>query len=145
MKESKTTNKKELLKELQELAKQLNDENILFLIQQAQTIIHNNNIVIQHKENQQITTTIKAQPFYVELNADKKSAILIIKGQRKIVVLEELRALIRLSHTKDSNKLFEYLKKERSDILKDGSIANANDPILKEMLNYINNHYKEKK
>lgn len=141
-----------LRKQLTALAKQLDTEGLLFLIEQANSIKYNMEaekanaaVASVHKEGKEQSGKNDHDAFSIEAEADKSSFIFVLRGNRKFFTREEMRELIAVTGTHDSEALYRYLQKERRDFLTDCSIRSAKDPILEVISATLQNKYKLKR
>jgi hypothetical protein len=154
--DKESSSRKDLIKNITNLLKDINEEGLLFLFRQAQVLIYNkkvdeHNAVI--KKGTKIS--IKKPPFSDKLSMEIKEAddnssfIFVINSSRKFFTLEEMRKLVKLCHDAGEEKegarrLLTWYKNNRVDVLVDVGIEASNDPALRTMYNYIIKHYKPK-
>ena len=146
--------KEDLLKELRKLIKDVPEEGLIFLIEQANKLVYNKRVedlnTIQAKINKKTgnkpkTTkkqAVKRCEISVERGAFNRSFILIIGPVRKTVTEDEMVKLVRICHiakNKDdgSLRLYNRLKHERDDILLDAGIGSKEDKCLTEIYKYL--------
>lgn len=146
--------KDEMLKELRKLIKDIPEEGLIFLIDQANKLVYNKRVedlnVLQAKRNKKSSSKSKAtkkQPIKrctisVERGSFNKSFILIIGNTRKSVTEDEMVKLVRICHIAEnaddaSARLYNRLKHERDDILLDAGIGSKNDKCLAEIYKYL--------
>lgn len=158
--------KKEALKEIRKLIKELNDENIIMNLRQLRVMIHNQEI---DKINQQIeqsnkklasiqekeinvggkTKTVKEYSTAVETTGSENVFVLILQGCRKMVQRQELRALVKICHSENTaasaaKRLHRWLSTQRSDILHEAGIQSAASAVYPKLYEYLRSHYKAK-
>ena len=146
--------KDELLKELRKLIKDIPEEGLIFLIEQANKLVYNKRVeelnALQAKINKKGASkskTSKKQPVQaggvsVERGSFNRGFILILGNTRKTVTEDEMVKLVRICHkavnAEDaSSRLYNRLKHERDDILLDAGIKSKNDKFLSEMSEYL--------
>lgn len=146
--------KDEMLKELRKLIKDIPEEGLIFLIEQANKLVYNKRVedlnVLQAKINKKSgskSKTHKKQPVQrctisVERGSFNRSFILIIGTTRKTVTEDEMVKLVRICHIAEnaedaSARLYNRLKHERDDILLDAGIGSKNDKCLAEIYKYL--------
>jgi len=146
--------KDELLKELRKLIKDIPEEGLIFLIEQANKLVYNKRVeelnAMQAKINKKSgskSKTTKKQPVQrctisVERGSFNRGFILIIGNTRKTVTEDEMVKLVRICHTAEnaedaSARLYNRLKHERDDILLDAGISSKNDKCLAEIYQYL--------
>lgn len=146
--------KEELQKELRKLIKDISEEGLIFLIEQANKLVYNKRVealnAMQSKINKKSgnrSKTTKKQPVQtctvaVERGSFNRGFILIIGSVRKTVTEDEMVKLVRICHNAEnaddaSARLYNRLKHERDDILLDAGINSKNDKCLTEMYKYL--------
>lgn len=153
----KSSIKDGLLKELATVAKELDEEGIGFLIDQANVLKYNKEVdrlnagmekrrqLISKSKEQQVTGKVGERTVDIQAAADKSSFILLINNSRKILTREELRTMVSIAHNGELAELFRWLKRERADILTDSAIKNKNDRALALISELLVSRYKVKK
>ena len=146
--------KEELLKEIRKLIKDIPEEGLIFLIEQANKLVYNKRVedinALQAKINKKSTKSSKKpkkQPVQrcsisIERGSFNRSFILIIGNTRKTVKEDEMVKLVRICHTAKnasdgSTRLYNRLKHERDDILLDAGIGSKDDKCLTEIYKYL--------
>ncbi len=151
--------RKELLKELRSLIKDIPEEGLLFLIKQANTILYNMRVEELNKAREKLTkeestslkkgTTQKIKPkddsVSIERSSFGRSFILIIAGNRKIMGEDELTKVVRIVFKAEdpeegAERLFTWFKRNRDDVLLDGNLKKG-DPVFTNLFNYIKEHF----
>ncbi len=150
------SNKKNLIKELNNLIKETNEEEILFLIRQAQVFIYNKKV---DERNAEIKKGVKIKidkPPYSDKKSmeikeadDGSSFIFVINRARKFFTLQEMKIIVNIcSNSSDgkeaSRRLYTWFKNNRGDVLNDIGIEVSTDPALATIYNYISGRYKVK-
>lgn len=159
----KDSTKKELLTQLKALIKELDDEGLLFLIEQANVLRYNMTVdkvnkstINKQKSNNKIKSSKsnnsksnRKNSIKIIMDDDKKNFILQIDSQRKFLTRAEFVDMVKVSQSSTlqtgSIKLYQWLNKERKDVLIDCSIHSNVDPKLKEIVKLIKENYKVKK
>lgn len=146
--------KDELLKELRKLIKDVPEEGLIFLIEQANKLVYNKRVeeinAIQlklGKKSSKKSGVTKKQAvekctISIERGSFNRSFILIIGNTRKTVSEKEMVKLVRICHTaknaeEASTRLYNRLKHERDDILLDAGIEKKDDKCLTEIYKYL--------
>ena len=146
--------REELLKDLRKLIKDIPEEGLIFLIEQANKLAYNKRVkdlnALQEKISSKNTTKskpLKKQPVQecsvsIERGAFNRSFILIIGKTRKTVTEDEMVKLVRICHSasnqkEGSERLYNRLKHERDDILLDAGINKREDKCLYEIYKYL--------
>ena len=158
--------KKDLVKELTQMIKQIDMEGLLFLMKQASVIIHNQQVEQLNQKiedyNQTLTHQKKGTKQKKDIETDKPSLlvdlkensensfILVLNGVRKALSRYELGEIVRICHMDiDDNhfavRVYKWLKEKRTDILFDSGIKSSNHPLLITMREFLMNRYKPRK
>lgn len=153
MAERKLSKKAALQKQLKGLVKSIEEEGLIFLIEQANTIIYNqeaikaSEIINSPGVSKSSGTTAKTtkKVLHIESDADKKNFIIVIGNVRKIVTRDEMRSFVNVINGGDTSNFFNYLIKERRDILADAGIKSSDNEALKELFKLIKSKFKIKK
>ena len=160
------TQRARLEKELTEALKQIDEEGLIFLIQQAQVLIHN---VQVDKINREIVeleqkklgsgkgktapgrTPAASAPAVVTIDESDsgKAFFLSLGGTRKVMNLEEMRRLVRICYAAETKtdalkQLYTVLSRERGDVLADAKISGPGSPILEALFHTIRRTYQLK-
>jgi hypothetical protein len=93
-------------------------------------------------------STPRSQCQVVEMGGN--SFIIVVGKARNFFDLSEMRILVNISHAASDEKdgaarLFRWLGEHRKDVLIDTEIANALDPALTGIYNYLITHYSVRK
>ncbi len=144
-----------LRKELLSLLDQVDDEGLIFLIRQAQTIIHNlqvdrlnEDISELNRERARALTEGRrkagakatggspaAEPVTIDEGAGGTSFVIGVGNTRKIFSRDEMRSLARIAQAAESDadgarRLYAWLLRNRTDVLLDMGIRSAAGPEL---------------
>lgn len=150
------SNNANLIKELNSLVKEIDQEGISFLVKQAKVLIYNKKVEEHNKKIEKgVKITLKKPPFSDKLSMEIKEAddnssfIFVINRARKFFTLEEMRKLVNICHlSKDekdaSHRLLAWFKNNRGDVLNDIGIEVSSDPALRTIYQYIVKRYKVK-
>lgn len=156
-----------LEKELTEAIKQVDEEGLIFLIQQAQVLVHNvqvdkiNREIVEleqkklskgkAKSGEQKTGKTPAVPAAVTIDESDngKAFFLTLGGTRKIMNLEEMRRLVRICHSAETKsdalkQLYTVFARERGDILADAKISGPGSPVIEGLFQAIRSTYQVK-
>lgn len=132
---------------------QVDAEGLLFLLRQANTLIHNQKVDEVNRELEELSERSpgpRAQKprNNVEIeDSGNRSAVFITLGPaRKVLNREELKRLVRVCYAAESKsaalqQLFTVLTRERSDILKDAGIAGPGSPLLDQLFHALRDRY----
>lgn len=151
-----------LRRELVSLLDQVDDEGLVFLIRQAQTIIHNLQVERLNEEidelNQQRARAAAggkkaraaaqaAEPVAIDEGAGRTTFIVSVGSTRKVFGVDEMRALARVAQAAEDDadgarRLYSWLSRNRRDVLVDMSARSAAAPGLVLMHRAIRKRYK---
>jgi len=149
----------ELRKEIVSLLDQINEEGLLFLKQQASTIIYNdtveemnrnnreslleNETVKQTSDRNRLKQSSRAQEFSLDLSGENKGYANIVYGRIRVFFpLDELESMIyiakKASRAGDSGLLlYRWLKKERGDFLVEHGITAYPSPLIDKLAVFL--------
>jgi hypothetical protein len=129
-----------LEKELREAIKEVDEEGLLFLLQQAGVLIHNARVERINKVASEIRGSRKSAPqtpqgVEIEESDGGKVFFLTIGQSRKVLNLEELKRLVRICYAAETKsdalrQLYTVLSRERRDILSDAHIGGPQSPLI---------------
>ncbi len=152
--------RKNLLKELRSLIKDIPEEGLLFLIQQANTILYNmkveelNNTRERMERNKKSYGGKQQNPsrrgtpspaVSVERSSFGRSFILILDGNRKIMSESEITKIVRIAHSADNvkngaDRIYTWLKRNRDDIVIDAGLHQGHH-ILEDLYTYLKKNF----
>jgi hypothetical protein len=157
----KTASARDILaKELIGLVKQIDEEGLAFLIKQAHVIIHNmqierinqemSKLQLMNSKVRQAGSKPKAPVSYpvdIEEGTGGKHFILVVAGKRKMFAREEMSKLVTICQAAPgerpaAQRLLNWFKTNRSDVLLDTGINNAGSPTLAAIYKIIKSRYK---
>ena len=143
--------KEELLKQLRDLIRKIDADGLRFLIKQANILVHN--VKVKDKITEQQESKKKGNNKTKKATSDKSTIeikesddsdffILIINKARNFFTLEEMRKIVKICHaseeTKDaSERLYNWLKNKRKDVLIDTEITGPSDPALETIYKHL--------
>ena len=153
-----------LEKELKGLLKKVDEQGLLFLLKQAQVIIHNlqvdkinKEIVVYESKKKTIAKgksnkvrKEKTTGVCIEEINQGKSFFITLKNARKIFDLAEMRSLVKICHGAGDSvqagiRLYRWFARNRKDVLSDCAIAGNADPYIILLYNTIIKTYEVKK
>jgi hypothetical protein len=147
-------------KELTEALGELDEQGLLYLLRQAQVLIHNARVdrlnaeaareegktpskkeAAQRRQNPAPATVAIEQP------EPGKPIILTLGRTRKILSPEEMKRLVRICYGAETRsealrQLFTVMARERKDILADALIGHPDNPLLVALFTTIRNTYR---
>jgi hypothetical protein len=151
--------REKLEKELREAIREVDEEGLLFLLRQAQVLIHNARVqTIDRKAKKgggkaAPATAGAARPrsamVSIEEPENGKAIFLNIGDARKVLTAEEMRRIVRICYAAETKsealrQLFTVLAKERKDILADAFIGNPDNPLLEALFTAVRATYRLK-
>ncbi len=164
--------KQRLQDELTRLLSDVDEEGLIFLIKQAQVIIHNLQVDRINREIEELDQTQQptkrraanraaagreatrragrgSEDVHIEEAANGKSFYLVFPDTRKIMGLEEMRLLVRACYepkrkSEALHRMYRWMQKERRDILSDGKIESSGSRLLEALFHRIREKYKLK-
>jgi hypothetical protein len=151
-----------LEKELKAQISKIDNEGLIFLLKQVQTILHNMQVDKINKEIDKFESTgqkgksgkavkeVIRTAAEVKPQADGKSFIIILNNARKIFSLAEMRKLVSIcefakSEGDASSRLYSWFSQNRGDVIGDVGIGNPRNPVLAELYKAVKSKYKTKK
>ncbi len=164
MAKKKTENQRTRLeKELTEAIKQIDEEGLIFLLQQAQILIHNaqvdklNREIVELEQKKLKSGKAKAAPgkapaagaVTIDESDNGKAFFLTLGGTRKVMNLEEMRRLVRICYAAETKtdalkQLYTVFARERGDVLADAKISGPGSPIIEGLFHAIRSTYQLK-
>lgn len=140
----KLTKRERLLRELSAAAEDIDEEGLVYLIEQASVLLHNARVRELEEKRAEVGAAqppprargARASPTAtVESAADGKSWFLVLGDVRKSLARAELDAIIRISvaspdSAEAARRLYHHLERERRDILADAGIAGGSNALL---------------
>jgi hypothetical protein len=146
-----------LEKELREAIQEVDEEGLLFLLRQAQTLIYNARVERINQEERKLKGAKKpagagAPPrearaaVSIEESDGGKTIFLTIGKARKVLTPEEMRRIVRICYAAETKsealrQLFTVLARERKDILADATIGNPDNPLLDALFTVVRQTY----
>jgi len=145
-----------LEEELQEAIRQIDEQGLAFLLNQAHVLIHNAQV---EKINRELTVlegknqaarramSVAAAPAVrIEESENGKTFFLGLGGTRKVMALEELKRLVRICYGAESKsaalkQLYTVLSRDRGDILVDAKIGGPGNPLIEALFNALREKY----
>ncbi len=151
-------------KELRQAIEEVDDEGLLFLLRQAQVLVHNSRVDKLNRETaargggtgktgarglQAASVPARENGVSFEQAEGSKAVFLTIGGARKVMTTEELKRLVRICYGAESKsealaQLYKVLSLERNDILFDARIGGAASPLMEQLFHAIRSAYKLK-
>jgi len=144
---------------LAEAIEQIDEEGLLFLLRQANVLIHNQKVDEVNRELAELparpgrASTVGGAEgrgpqavVAVDDSGDRSAVFLSLGNVRKVLSREELKRLVRICYAAESKsdalrQLYTVLVRERSDILKDSGIRSAANPLVEGLFYALRRKY----
>jgi len=156
--------RKRLEAELKEAIRQIDEEGLLFLLQQAHILVHNAQVDKLNEEMAELRqkksagrgaaaktkalSSARSPRSGVSIDEAEggKAFFLTLGGVRKVMNLEEMRRLVKICYTAESKsaalkQMYTVFARERSDVLADAKIGGPADPALEGLFHAVRNRY----
>jgi hypothetical protein len=152
-----------LEKELTQAIKQLDEEGLIFLLQQSQILIHNarvdelNREIVELEQKKgksgkaetPVRTPAAAAAVKIDEAENGKAFFLTLGNTRKVMNLEEMRRLVRICYAAETKsdalkQLYTVFARERSDVLADAQISGPGSPIIEGLFLAVRSTYQLK-
>ncbi len=145
-------------KELRDAVREIDEQGLLFLLRQAQVLIHNARVEHINAQTERSAPAGKAgraksaraqKPVSIEDAKDGKTIFLNLGKARKVLTPEEMKRIVRICYAAETKsealrQLFTVLARERKDILADAMIGNPDNPLLEELFRVVRTTYRSK-
>jgi len=143
-----------LEKELREAIKEVDEEGLLFLLQQAGVLIHNARMDRINKAASEIRGAGKADArtppaggVEIEESEGGRVFFLTIGRSRKVLNLDELKRIVRICYAAETKsdalrQLYTVLSQERRDIISDAHIGGPQSPLMDEFFRAVRAKFK---
>ena len=153
-KNSKNSLAGKLRKELIELVPQIEEEGLVFLLQQANTIIHNQRVVELNRDLQEISSsspkknTGESVGFEIEIDrsSNGKTYYFTVNGRKHFMDVAETRKIVELCYrpptkSKALRFLYQYFLNERDEILSEHKIKSDNSPFFEALFKSVRENF----
>ncbi len=137
-----------LEKELRSAIEEIDEKGLLFLLRQAQVLIHNARLEsIAGQPEREGAAVPVPESVTIEDAREGKAIFLTIGRARKVLTPEEMKRLVRICYGAETKsealrQLFTVLVKERKDILTDAMIGGPDSPLLRELFAAVRASYR---
>jgi len=143
-----------LERELREAITEIDEEGLLFLLQQAGVLIHNARVERINKVASEIRSSRKGRSpevrvggVEIEESDGGKVFFLTIGQSRKVLNLDELKRLVRICYAAETKsaalrQLYAVLFRERRDILSDAHIGGPQSPLIEGLFQALRAKFK---
>ena len=150
--------KNRLEKELASLLPEIEEEGLLFLLKQSNTIIHNQRAARLNREIEELNTKNPAAPggtaarvaetekeifdIVIERSKNGKTYYFIVNGRKHFLDVPETRKIVTLCYRPETKSaalkcLYEFFINERDEILLEHGIKNAKSSFFNELFNTV--------
>jgi hypothetical protein len=153
------TRRDRLLEELQGAAASVDEEGLVFLIEQANALLHNARVrELESRRRGESGSPVRgkagpggagpdATKVGIEETKDGASFFLVLGSVRKALSRAELREIARICQaaspeTLAAARLYALLERERRDILGDAGIRGPDHPLLVKLAGHVRAHYR---
>ena len=142
-----------LERELRSAIGEIDEKGLLFLLRQAQVLIHNARVEsLEQTESGDSDLTgpipvARGRPETVTIEPGKGGIFLTLGTVRKVLAPEEMKRLVRICYGAETksdalHQLFTVLVKERRDILTDAKIGSPDNPMIAGLFNAVRETYR---
>ncbi|MBN1696275.1 MAG: hypothetical protein JW881_02070 [Spirochaetales bacterium] len=145
----KESQRSRLEKQLKDLLKKIDEDGLIFLLKQANVIIHNmqvdklNREIVEYEQKRtkkpvrgkRKTKAARAEDVMIESTGRGKSFIITLNNARKIFSLPEMKTIVGICRSSGNRpdackRLYHWFYTNRSDVIADGGLRGAGDPLL---------------
>ena len=152
-KKSAPSGRAKIEKELKDALGEIDEEGLLFLLRQAQVLIHNTRVDKLNREagTPRVVTAAAPEPdrpaVSIETSNGGKTIFLTLGRSRKVLTPEEMKRIVQICYAAESRsealrRLFTVLARERKDILADATIGNPDNPLLVGLFEAVRARYR---
>jgi hypothetical protein len=145
-----------LEKDLRAAIAEIDEQGLLFLLRQAQVLIHNRRLerMAGHPPNESAAPNVPKSPpaglsdtVIIEDAGEGNAIFLTIGRARKVLTTDEMKRLVRICYAAESKsealrRLFTVLVKERKDILADAVIGGPDSALLEKLFSAVRTKYR---
>ncbi len=146
---------KELIKQLGTILKELDEEGLRFLLQQALVLQHNMQVRKLQEELRKTSGKSEGKKKAPQAAADDVDVkegeggshfIIIMRNYRNFFDRGEMKKIVRMCHVASdagdaARRLFNWFAQNRKDVLNNSSIHEVTDPLLSNMYTFLINRY----
>jgi ribosomal protein L23 len=154
-KDKQASQKNELQDELKKLIKDLDEEGLVFMIQQAHVLLHNMQVERVNEEIRKLQAKkhvggkgASSDKYTIDVKEadDDSHFIIVINNSRNFFDRGEMKKLVKICHAsgdeKDaSRRLYNWFSGNRIDVLNNTDIRGASDPALSTIYNFLIKRY----
>jgi hypothetical protein len=142
-------------KDLKDAIAEIDEQGLLFLLRQAQVLIHNARVDQLSRDDRKTGDAPRAErapeperaTVSIEQPEPGKTIFLTLGKSRKVLTPEEMKRLVRICYSAETKsealrQLFTVMAKERKDILADAMIGHPDNPLLVALFTTIRETYR---
>ena len=141
-------------KELREAIAEVDEQGLLFLLRQAQVLIHNARVQsLQSQEPEEPgemrtpLPSVSGSPDTVKIERGDKAIFVTLGAVRKVMSAEEMKRLVRICYGAATRsdavqQMFTVLIRERKDILTDAKIGSPDNPLIIGLFQAVRDTYR---
>jgi len=158
----KKTARDVLAAELRSMMKNLDEEGLAFLVEQARVHLHNMNVIRLEEElaaasrsdkkgaAKKSASRIPAADFRIDRSPSGATYHIISGGKWKMFTDEEMLAMVKIAQSKDtllevSHRLWDWLARERPDAFEDLDLEDHHDSRTKELVKLLRKKFAVRK
>ena len=140
-----------LERELRAAIGEVDEKGLLFLLRQAQVLIHNARVESLQEEPADSADTgpipvMQGRSETVSIEPGKGGIFLTLGNVRKVLAPDEMKRLVRICYGAETKsaalqQLFTVLVKERRDILADAKIGSPDNPLIRRLFDVVRETY----
>jgi hypothetical protein len=141
-----------LERELRAAIGEIDEKGLLFLLRQAQVLIHNARVESLQEEPGDSSGTgpipaAKGRPETVSIEPGKGGVFVTLGNVRKVFAPDEMKRLVRICYGTETKsealqRLFTVLVKERRDVLADAMIGSPDNPLIRGLFDVVRETYR---
>ena len=154
--EGELTRRDRLRAEIAAALEGIDEEGLVFLLDQANTLLHNARVEELHRkrgsragasDGKAGSGAPSSPEVTVEESGDRKAFFVTLGPARKIFALDEMQQVVRICHdapttAEAATRLYTVFAKERRDILADAGIGSARHPLLSALVQIVKARYR---
>jgi hypothetical protein len=148
-----TGQRAKLERELRAAIGEIDEKGLLFLLRQAQVLIHNARVEGMQEEESSDSggagplPVAQGRPETVSIEPGKGGIFVTLGRVRKVLAPDEMKRLVRICYGAETKsealrQLFTVLVKERKDILSDAFIGSPDNPMIRGLFDAIRETYR---
>ena len=135
-----------LEKDLISLLPELSEDELQFLISQAQTMIRNTELRAKMEERQKTSAADTEGRVEIIEGEDDGHFIILINNERNFFSRDEMRKIVALCHRAEDESagggaLFSWFERFRSDVIRNSPLSGPGDPLVGKVFDLIISTY----